>query len=253
VLRFPLNPGDVQEKRAWLEAEADAARSVLGRLPVPSSEPVALGEPGHGYPLPWVVYRWLPGNVPSTGSVALAGDLAEVVHALRAIDTGGRRLAGEGRGGLLADADPYVAAYLDDADGMIDTDALRGLWVRLSRTPHTTDDVWTHGDLMPGNLLVADGRLSAVIDVGGAGPADPALDLQSAWNLLDAPSRAAFRAALDTDDAEWDRGKAWSLAQAIGCLAYYRATNPPMSATARRTLEALIDDESDADRRSAQT
>ena len=185
VLRFPLNPGDVEETRAWLRAEADAARSLLGRLPVPSSEPVALGEPGQGYPLPWVVYRWLPGEVPTRGSVALARDLAEVVRALRGIDTGGRRFAGAGRGGVLAEADEYVAAYLDDADGMIDTDALRRLWSRLSRTPRDSEDVWTHGDLMPGNLLVEEGRLAAVIDVGGAGPADPALDLQPAWNLLD--------------------------------------------------------------------
>ena len=135
VLRFPLNPGDVAETRAWLRAEADAARSLLGRLPVPTPEPVALGEPGQGYPLPWVVYRWLPGEVPTRGSVALARDLAEVVRALRGIDTGGRRFAGAGRGGVLAEADEYVAAYLDDAEGMIDTDALRRLWSRLSRTP----------------------------------------------------------------------------------------------------------------------
>jgi len=250
VLRFPLNPGDVEETRAWLRAEADAARSLLGRLPVPSSEPVALGEPGQGYPLPWVVYRWLPGEVPTRGSVALARDLAEVVRALRGIDTRGRRFAGAGRGGVLAAADEDVAAYLDDADGMIDTDALRRLWSRLSRTPRRSEDVWTHGDLMPGNLLVEEGRLAGVIDVGGAGPADPALDLQPAWNLLDDPARAVFRHAVGVDDDEWDRGKAWSLAQAIGCLAYYRVTNPPMSETARRTLDALLADESTAPRRS---
>ena len=102
--------------------------------------------------------------------------------------------------------------------------------------------MWTHGDLMPGNLLARDRRLAAVIDVGGLAPADPALDLMPAWNLMEPTARQAYRAALDVDDPAWDRGKGWAFAQAVGCLYYYRVTNPVMSATARRTLEALLSD-----------
>lgn len=40
----------------------------------------------------------------------------------------------------------------------------------------TAADVMNHGDLIAGNVLVSHGRLAGVIDVGGAGPADPALD-----------------------------------------------------------------------------
>ena len=252
VLRVPLQPGGVQKTRLGLEAEADAARRLLGRLPVASPEPVALGEPGPGFPLPWAVYTWLPGIVASEAEVAastgFAGDLAVLVVALRSMHTEGRRFAGHARGGLLTDMDEDVAAYLDDAEGMIDTERLRRLWSRLRASPRADSDRWTHGDLMPGNLLVsASGRLAAVIDVGGLAPADPALDLQPAWNLLDAAPRAAFRSALDVGDDEWDRGKGWALAQAIGCLAYYRVTNPYMSETARRTLQALLDDESSRD------
>jgi len=159
------------------------------------------------------------------------------------MDTEGRRFAGDRRGGLLATAESYVPIYLDRAVGMIDTDGLRRLWARLRVTPRHAPDVWTHGDLMPGNLLASAGRLAAVIDVGSLAPADPALDLQPAWNLFDPGARAAFRIAVGADDQDWDRGKAWALAQAIGCLAYYRVTNPPMSQTARRTLQALLDDE----------
>lgn len=248
VLRFPLLPGDVDEIRATLEAEADAARRLLGRLPVASPEPVALGEPGGGYPLPWAVYRWLPGTVASAagvaGSTTFARDLAETVRAVRTMDTGGRCFSGDMRGGLLPDHDRSVATYLGAAVGMIDTDRLHRLWARFRETPRSEPDVWTHGDLMPGNLLVRDdGRLGAVIDVGSLAPADPALDLQPAWSLLDPEARTAFRESLGIDDEEWGRGKGWSLAQAVGCLAYYRVTNPPMSRTAHRTLRALLDDE----------
>jgi aminoglycoside phosphotransferase (APT) family kinase protein len=35
----------------------------------------------------------------------------------------------------------------------------------------------THGDLIPGKVLVSSGRLTGIIDVGGMGRADRALDL----------------------------------------------------------------------------
>ena len=251
VARFPLEPGDADQKRAWLERELAAARALAGRLPVPTPEPVTLAEPDEVFPLPWVVHRWLPGapayDAHVAGSAAFARDLGTVVLALRAIGTGGRAFSGDARGGRLADHDDAVAAYLHDAEGMIDTDALRVLWARLRETPRDQPDVTTHGDLMPGNLLVMEGSLAAVIDVGMAGPADPALDLQPAWNLLDEGARTIFRATVGSTDDEWDRGKGWALAQAIGCLAYYRETNPTMSRTAHRTLTAILTDETDHD------
>ena len=66
------------------------------------------------------------------------------------------------------------------------------------------------------------------------------MDLQPAWNLLDARARSAFRDALGSDDDEWRRGMGWSFAQAIGCLWYYVETNPVMSRTAHHTLTALL-------------
>src|ERR1700710_2151051 len=60
VLRFPLEPGEVADRRAGLQGEAEVADWILGRLPVATPEPVALGSPARGYPSPWAVYRWLP-------------------------------------------------------------------------------------------------------------------------------------------------------------------------------------------------
>ncbi|MGH3337421.1 MAG: hypothetical protein ACRDPL_01145, partial [Propionibacteriaceae bacterium] len=58
--RFPLEPGEVGSARRRLEAEAQAARELLGRTRFRTPEPVALGDPGEGYPLPWSVQTWLP-------------------------------------------------------------------------------------------------------------------------------------------------------------------------------------------------
>jgi aminoglycoside phosphotransferase (APT) family kinase protein len=245
VVRLPLHPGDPAAQRIDLEREFAAARRLLrAGLPVATPEPCAIGEPGPGHPSPWSVWRWLPGRttyeVDVRDDVGTAVAVAGFVRALHRVPTDGARFTGGGRGGGLRDHDDDVAAYTADAVGLVDTDAVTALWSRLRDTPHDAGfDTWTHGDLMPGNLLVAPGRLDAVIDVGGAGVADPAVDLAPAWNLFGPRARSAFREALGVDDVTWRRGMAWSLAQAIGCLAYYRVTNPTMSSTAASTLAAL--------------
>lgn len=92
-------------------------------------------------------------------------------------------------------------------------------------------------------MLVSDGRLAAVIDVGGLGPADPALDLAGAWHLLEAGPRRALRDDLGCDDLEWERGKAWAF-QSIGAVWYYVESNPAMSLMGQRTLQRIIADTS---------
>jgi aminoglycoside phosphotransferase (APT) family kinase protein len=242
--RFPLSPGDVTETRRWLEAEASAARELAGRTRFATPEPVALGEPGHGYPLPWSVQTWLPGSIATDtypGSDGFASDLAEFIGGVRAIGTRGRTFAGRGRGGELTGEDEWMETCLARSEGLLDVPALRRLWQDLRTAPRNgVPDVMTHGDLMPGNLLVAGGRLVGVIDVGGLGPADPALDLVAAWHLLEDGPRKVLRDALGCDDAEWRRGMAWSFAQSMGLVWYYVTTNPVMAATGRRTLDRLL-------------
>lgn len=105
--------------------------------------------------------------------------------------------------------------------------------------PRSARDVMTHGDLIPGNVLVSDGRLAGVIDVGGMGPADPALDLVGAWHLLDAGPRQVLRGDLKCEDLGWERGKAWAFEQAMGAVWYYVESNPAMSLMGQRTLQRL--------------
>jgi aminoglycoside phosphotransferase (APT) family kinase protein len=101
-------------------------------------------------------------------------------------------------------------------------------------------DVMSHGDLIPGNVLVSGGRLAGVLDVGGLGPADPALDLVGAWHLLEAGPRQVLRDDLGPADLEWERGRAWAFQQAMGAVWYYVDGNPPMSRMGRRTLERVL-------------
>ncbi len=246
VARFPVRPADAGSVRQWLQEEADAARELAGRTRFPTPEPVALGEPAAGYPLPWSVQTWLPGTVATDAdpgmSAGFAHDLAEFILSVRGIDPRGRIFAGSGRGGDLRCHDTWMETCFQNSEGLLDVARVRRLWHELRDLPRTADDVMTHGDLIPGNVLVWQGRLAGIIDVGGLGPADPALDLVCAWHLLEPGPRQVLRADLDCDDVEWARGKAWAFEQAMGVVWYYLESHPAMSRMGRRTLERILAD-----------
>lgn len=245
VLRFPLLPSLDDAFRAELVREQEIVQRLAPQLPLAIPEPLAIGEPGAGYPGPWTAYRWIDGQVMRPDIIddadEFARDLAGFVVALHGIDTAGQVSTGSGRGGPLHQFDGHVRTNLGQSAHLTDTVTLARLWATcLAAERHTGPDVWVHADLMPGNLLVRDGRLAAVIDFETLRIGDPAVDLMPAWNLLEPRPRASYRRALDVDDAAWERGRGWAIIQAIGALPYYVDTNPVMAQTARHTLDAVI-------------
>jgi len=244
--RFPLRDANPSEALATLQREARAAAELAKHSPVPTPRPAAIGAPGPGYPRPWSVQTWLPGTVATEadpgGSVAFAEDLAVFIRALRSIDTHGTRFEGTNRGGDLRSHDEWVDTCFRHSEGLLDILRLRGLWREFRDLPRVEPDAMSHGDLIPGNVLVADGRLAGILDVGWFGPADPALDLIVGWHLLDDGPRAVFREQLGSDDLEWARGKAWAFEQSMGAAWYYIESNPTMSLMGRRTLERILAD-----------
>ncbi|MYT10672.1 MULTISPECIES: aminoglycoside phosphotransferase family protein [Streptomyces] len=243
--RFPLRLADAAETLAVLEQEAQASAELaqVSRFPVP--EPVALGKPGAGYPMPWSVQTWLPGTIAfdadPSGSEAFAEDLAAFIAALRGAETRGRVFNGENRGGVLTHHDDWMAKCFQESEGLLDVPRLRRTWGHFRELPRTDADVMSHGDLIPGNVLVTGNRLGGVLDTGGFGPADPALDLVSAWHLLESGPRQVLRQTLRCDDLEWERGKAWAFEQAMGLVWYYLESNPTMSSMGRRTLDRILE------------
>lgn len=232
--RIPGAAGDVAMEQRWISFLAP-------HLPVTVPGRVALGEPAEGYPYPWAVCRWLPGTNPATGDLPLAEDLAEFITALRRVDPAGAPAAG--RGVPLASRDEPTRDAIARSVDLVDTAALTRLWDEALRLPvWEGGPTWLHGDLSPGNVLVDDGRLSAVIDWGTAGTGDPTVDLTVAWNLLPADTRPAFRAALGADEPTWLRGRAWALSISIIQLPYYVDTNPALAANSRHVLAEILAD-----------
>lgn len=233
--------GNVEREHEWLPRLAP-------RLPLPIAVPLALGVPGAGYPWHWSVSPWLAGadaiTTPPDDLAQVASDLAHFIAALRRIDpTGGPRCE---RGQPLATRDTATREALAQCRGLLDTEAALAVWEAATDAPAWDGPpVWLHGDLQPLNLLVWEGRLSAIIDWGGCmGIGDPAVDLTVAWHLLDADAREVFRAALAVDDAMWARGRGLALSVGLIALPYYKDSNPVLASIARRTIqEALADDQ----------
>jgi aminoglycoside phosphotransferase (APT) family kinase protein len=232
--------GGVEKDWRWLHELAP-------RLPVELPVPLARGRPGAGYEWGWGVYPWLAGENPRVGAIAdpasLARDVARFVTALHAVDLPGGPAAT--RTGPLAkpSRDEPTLAAISDLRGTIDTDAATAAWEAALRAPEWDGPpVWVHTDLAPGNLLVADGRLTGVIDWSGVGVGDPAVDLIVAWNLLPPEARPVFRDELGVDEATWARGRGWALSVALIQLPYYRETNRPLAANAGHVIREVLAD-----------
>jgi aminoglycoside phosphotransferase (APT) family kinase protein len=234
---------------AWAVPQIDKECRWLGRLaddlPVPVPVPIGRGEPGHGYPHPWLIYPWLDGislDRTSVESAELVGDVASFVRALHAIPTAGGPEPGR-RGGPLAPHDREVEWAMQKLEGLIDTTRAREAW-RAARDAHAPSGafVWVHGDLLPGNMLVAGGRLTGVIDWSATGVGDPACDAMFAWSL-GADQRALFRSLLGVDDATWARARGWVVEQTALYIPYYADSLPEAAAQARTRLEAALSDE----------
>jgi aminoglycoside phosphotransferase (APT) family kinase protein len=196
----------VDKEQRWLPALAP-------RLPLPVPVPLAQGKPGANYPFTWSIYQWLHGEPAHADRVSdpvrFALDLAGFLAALQSVDaTDGPRPGKHNwfRGATLRTYAGQAERALAALDGRVDVDLAREIWQTALDAPWDGVDIWFHGDIAPGNLLLDGGELAAVIDFGTCGVGDPSCDLAIAWTLLTAGGRPAFRTRLSVDDATWAGG-----------------------------------------------
>ena len=222
----------VEKEHRWLPVLAS-------QVPLRIPEPLAKGAPGCGFSRPWSVYRWLPGEHATVERVAdltrFATDLVDFLAALYEVDSAGGPAPGEHnffRGGPLTVYDRDAREAISALGGEIDTDAATEVWEAALLATWDGPPVWIHGDVTAANLLVVEGRLSAVIDFGCSAVGDPACDVVIAWTFFFGDSRAAFRDRLRLDDRTWARGRGWALWKAAITLAKTLGANGAQAETA---------------------
>ena len=242
LVRMPVYAASADQAisdAAWLPRLAP-------HLPVAVPVPEVVGEPDATYPFPWSVVPWLPGeslDAVSVDALRMAEELAGFVVALRAVDPqDGPAKTGGSRGAPL-DPSWEVERRIDGLGDLVDGPRAKRVWqAALDAGPWPHAPHWIHGDLLEGNLLVRDGRLSAVIDWGALGVGDPAADVAPAWTLFDGAARQRFRELLAVDDATWARARAWVMLPALSGQTYYATSVPAFAERSRRHLDAVVGD-----------
>lgn len=218
-------------------------------LPLPIPVPLAIGKPAEGYPWHWSIYRWLDGETAASAHITdlsdFATNLAQFLIALQRIDSMDGPLPGPHnfyRGGALKTYEAETRLAIAALENKIDIDTATEVWETALMTTWHGSPVWVHGDISPGNLLVKEGRLSAVIDFGMLAVGDPACDLAIAWTLFKGESRKVFRAMLPLDVGTWARGRAWSLWKALIVAAGLTETNAVEGAQSWHIIDEILAD-----------
>jgi aminoglycoside phosphotransferase (APT) family kinase protein len=244
VVRMPrraLAASLVAREQRWLPDFAP-------QLPLPVPAPLRVGHPGCGYPWAWSITRWFDGQSALAApphdldaTARVVGEFLRALHRPAPADAP----PNPWRGVPLHERTESFHHNLDRIASIVDQQLVRERWNQVvSARPWPGPPLWIHGDLHPGNLVVDDGRVIAVVDFGDLTAGDPATDLAIMWALLpptlhprflDAVSGATYR--IDEDMVMRSRG--WAMSFAVAVMAS-EGDHTPLGALSRRTLEEIV-------------
>ncbi len=244
-VRLPSAPGyvpQVEKEQKWLPVLAK-------KLSLPIPIPVAKGTPNEDYPFPWSIYKWLDGETVTRENVIdlnqFAADLGGFLLELQSIDASDGPLAGVHnyyRGAHLSVYDNETRNAIRSNRDVFDEIYLIRLWELALDSKWERKPVWLHGDIAPGNILVQNGKLSAVIDFGILGVGDPSCDAAMAWTFFDFESRRVFKNVVKMDEETWNRARGWALWKALITYDEYKDSDSTKSNEAYKVILTIIED-----------
>jgi len=183
VVRLPRRPhaaAGVEQEIAVLQ---HIGRARIGSI-VKTPSVRHMGQPHGVFPHCWSVLEWIDGSdvwtarndLDARSLRSLATDLGHVVSAIGEVTDVAVPLRPPGsRGGPLGPLLERLDGWLNNpewnAASLVDGAAVSRLAAQaIEVLDEPVTEGFVHGDLIPGNLLIDEGRLSGIIDWGVAGP-----------------------------------------------------------------------------------
>ncbi len=229
--------------------EQELLPQLAKRLSVSIPAPIKMGKPSADYPYPFSIYKWLPGKsinlltLTAQEKEQLAFDLAKFLKELQAMNDVEGPEPGQHnwwRGDHVSVYDKGAREQIAELAEIIDVTQALALWNHACATRWDKTPVWIHGDFAIGNILMGGGRLSAVIDFGGAAVGDPACDLVIAWTYLSGKAREIFISEMDMDADTWLRARAWALWKATFELCQIADKRRPDALFQKRIIDEVM-------------
>lgn len=182
---------------------------IARRSPVAVPVPLHAGRPAPDFLWPWSIVQWVPGTAaadvdPADRGPAAEG-LADFLLSLHVPAAAGVPV-NPVRGVPLTDRDSAVVERLGDRERYPQAAALSAIWERaLAAKAWDGPPMMLHGDLHPGNILLA---------------GDPAVDLAVGWLMFDAGARHRFLGAFGgtVGGGTWTRARGWALVLSTAML-----------------------------------
>lgn len=240
TIRLPSH----QRYSPQIEKEFNWLPKLKPHISIEISSSLALGIPSKEFPFHWSINKYIEGtsllDISLDDQKNLAMDLNRFLRELQDIDTTGGPKAGKHnffRGGNLSIYDNEAKEALLLEKDTLPIDILKKIWNNSLDSHWNKNDVWVHGDIAPGNLIIKDNKLNAVIDFGILGIGDPACDYAIAWSYFNSSNRKIFLKGVS--DETINRARGWALWKAL--ITYYDR-NERISANAKFTINSILED-----------
>ncbi len=215
------------------------------RLPLRIPAPVRIGIATDEYPWPWSVLPWLEGetadlSLPDNDQSEVLAAFFEALHRPAPTDVARNPYRGVPLNQRLSEYDRRTASLA--RRGVPLDPAAVAIWNDALAAPNDAAPTWIQGDMHPRNVLVVEGRVTAVIDWGDVAQGDRASDLAGIWMLFaDIEARRRAMAACRTVSHDtWRRARGWAVLYGVMLRDAGLADDPRMAAIGAATLERVV-------------
>jgi len=242
AVRMPIRASAIP----YLNSEQKWLPIIAPRLTLPAPVPFYIGEPEFGFPWRWSLVPWFDGQT-ADSQPPNSDQIIPWIEFLRALHQPAPDDApvNDARGVPLQERASSVNERLDRLRSKSDsvTPAIDHIWSEALEANQSSERLWLHGDTHARNILVKNGKITAVLDWGDMTAGDVASDLASIWMLFEEPqARREGVAAYGVSPALLARTKGWAVLFASILLDTGLVDHPRHAEMGRTTFRRLSED-----------